>query len=110
MPTGEFKVVGWRARNNSICRGEAWVETPSGLVIRHIPIFRRGGSTRVGRVSRPVLDHTGRELLREPNGKPRWEPVIAFVYTRRRDRFNQQVLLDALSDADPDVFDDGEDA
>jgi hypothetical protein len=59
----------------------------------------------VGPPSRPLLDHTGRDLRREANGKPRWEPVVTFINEQVRARFSQRVL-DLLLEAYPDALDE----
>jgi hypothetical protein len=102
-----LQIVGWDQRNDgSICRGETWVQTPSGLILGYLPIFVKSGKVRCGHIGRPALDHTGQNLRRKPDGKPEWQAVVTFVDEQTRVRFNRQVL-EALTATYPDALGEG---
>jgi hypothetical protein len=103
MKSPRVEIVGWLKRPVGPCLGELWVQLPSGLIIRHIPFFKVNGQRWLGPASRPVLDHTGNNLVRKPNGKVLWEPVISFDAAATRDRFNNNVMA-AARRSHPELF------
>ena len=102
--------------------GFACVQFPSGLRIGEIQIHVAGRKCWAAPPARPWLTDDDSELVRDPDGRPRWNSkLVWFASHGDRRRWSQQVI-DAVraakpgllpdADGEPELVfpDDGEDA
>jgi hypothetical protein len=90
----------WRVIRRNSLRGFAKVRFPSGLIISEIAVHAAGdGRFWASPPARQMVGSDG-HVLRDSNGKPRWQPVIEFVDKGRRDAWSASVIQ-SVADAYP---------
>ncbi len=83
--------------------GFARVRQPSGMVLHDVAVHQKNGSAWALPASKPMIDRDG-AVLRDPNGKVRYTPIIDFTSWETRNRWSDAVIA-AMRDAHPEVFD-----
>jgi hypothetical protein len=80
------------------------LELASGLIIHHCKLMVGPRGRRW--IALPAVQRRGpnNQLVNGENGKPIWDPIVEFCDRETRDRF-QEVVIDALYAAHPEVFD-----
>jgi hypothetical protein len=104
---GGVVVEDFCARVQNTLRGFARVRFPSGLVVHEIALHVAGGRACALPPSRPMVDRDG-TVLRDRDGKTRWQPLITVTTKNVRDNWSAQIVVavhetcpDALRDAVP---------
>jgi hypothetical protein len=87
-------------RKNTL-RGFAKVRLASGMIVNDVAIHV-GGDNKVWAAppSKPMLDREG-HVLRDPEGKIRYVPMIEFATKEHRDRFSA-LVVDAVRETNPE--------
>jgi hypothetical protein len=93
-----FKLV----RKNSL-RGFAEVRLPNQLIISDIVVGEANGRQWALLPSKPMVDRDG-NLLRDPDGKIRYSPVVEWGSPALRDEFSKRVVA-LVRARHPDAFD-----
>jgi hypothetical protein len=101
---GGVVVEDFRARVQNTLRGFARVRFPSGLVNREIALHVAGGRAWALPPSRAMEDRDG-AVLRDRDGKTRWQLLITFANKNSRDNWSAQVVA-AVHEAFPDALQD----
>jgi hypothetical protein len=88
-------------RKNTL-RGFAKVRLASGMILIDVSIHVSNGKAWAALPAKPMLDKEGR-ALRDPEGKIRYAPVVAFATREHRDRFSV-LVVEAVRDTHPEAL------
>lgn len=97
MVAEDFRPV----ERNSL-RGFARIRFQSGLVINDCAIHVTSGRAWASPPSRQLVDRNG-VVMKDADGKVRWQPVIEFASKKVRDAWSHQVV-EAVRVKHPDVL------
>lgn len=84
-------------------RGFATVRHASGLRIHEVALHVSHGRAWASPPSRQKVDSKSGTVLRDQDGKPRWETLIEFTDKGRRDAWSAEVVT-AVHEAHPDAL------
>jgi hypothetical protein len=89
-------------RKNTL-RGFAKVRLASGMIVHDVAIHAGGGNKAwASPPSKPMIDREG-HVLRDPDGKVRYVPIIAFATKEHRDRFSA-LIVNAVRETNPEAL------
>jgi hypothetical protein len=83
-------------------RGFARVRLPSGLVLHDVSIHVKGDSSWVAPSSKPMIARDG-PVIKGPDGKIKYSPVVSFATKELRDKFSASVIA-AMRAHRPDML------
>jgi hypothetical protein len=98
------RIVDFRSVRRNSLLGFARVELPSGMVIADVTVMLAGTTGRpwASPPSKPMVDREG-VVLKDPNGKIRYTPIIEFTSREIRTRWSDAVIA-AMQAAHPEAF------
>jgi hypothetical protein len=85
-------------------RGFARVRFASGLVMHEVSLHISNGRVWASPPSKPMVGGDG-TVMRDAEGKQRWQPLITFSDKGVRDRWSAQIV-DAVHEAYPEALRD----
>lgn len=92
-PPAGVAIKEWRPLQRGALRGFAVVEMPSGMILYDVTIFSGIQGLWASPPSKPAIGKDGAPVVGH-NGKPKYNPVVAF-----RDRATQQRWSDSVCEA-----------
>jgi hypothetical protein len=98
-------LLAWTPHTAGTLRGFARVQFPSGIIVDGITVHVAGSRAWATPPGRPWIEDG--QLVREPDGKPRYATIISFVNHGRRARWSDTVLA-AVNEHDPTILADAE--
>ncbi len=101
--TSTFRILDWRPLRKNSLLGFASVELPSGMTISDVVILTGANGPWASPPAKPLIDRTG-AVVKGPNGKVSYVPIIGFSTKERRNAFSDHVV-GALREAFPDALD-----
>ena len=91
----------WPIRKNTL-RGFARVALPSGMLIADVAVHVSNDQAWASAPSKPMLDQEG-VVMRNPDGKTRYSPIVSFSSKEHRNRFSAAVVA-AMRAAYPEAL------
>jgi hypothetical protein len=99
-----FRIFDWRPLRKNSLLGFVSVELPSGMTIADVVILTGANGPWASPPAKPQIDRTG-AVVKGPNGKTVYLPIINFISKERRSAFSDHVIA-ALRLAHPDALEE----
>jgi hypothetical protein len=97
-----FRIVDWRPLRKNSLLGFATVELPSGMTISDVVVLTGANGPWASPPAKPLIDRTG-AVVKGPNGKVSYVPIISFASKERRNAFSDHVIA-ALRASHPEAL------
>jgi hypothetical protein len=98
-----MRLISWKRIDRSPLQGVADVELDLGLRILGVMVFRDGARTWISLPSKPLIGPDGQQIINEANGKPAYQPILAWRDTKLADAFRRAVVR-LVREAHPGTF------
>lgn len=85
-------ITNWKPMDRNSLRGFLSAQFPSGLIVHEVSVHASNGKVWASPPSKPLIDGTSGNALRDGDGKIRYVPLIAFSDKSLRDRWSKAVV------------------